>query len=197
MPALVPTDHSCTVTWLGRSTARDAPRVRAEAADHLVLDFAGVEGEAHAGLTRPSCSRVTQQHPRGTEIRNVRQLSIVSEEEMALIAAELDLERLDPLWLGATVVVEGIADFSHLPPSSRLQAASGLTLCIDMTNEPCNIVSVTIEEARPGHGKRFRAAAKGRRGVTAWVERPGRLDLGSELRLHVPRQRAWAPGGAA
>ena len=36
-------------------------------------------------------------------------------------------------------------------------------------------------------------AAKGLRGVTAWVERPGCLRIGDPLRLHVPDQRPWRP----
>jgi len=35
-------------------------------------------------------------------------------------------------------------------------------------------------------------AAKGRRGVTAWVEREGRLAVGDALRLHIPDQPAWS-----
>jgi hypothetical protein len=37
------------------------------------------------------------------------------------------------------------------------------------------------------------AAAKGRRGITAWVEREGEWRLGARIRLHVPAQRPWAP----
>lgn len=134
-------------------------------------------------------------HPRRTTIRNVRQLSIVSAEELALIAADLGLGALDPAWLGASVVVAGIPDFSHVPPSSRLQGPDGVTLVIDMENLPCVEPAKTIDRARPGHGKAFKAAAKDRRGVTAWVERAGTLRPGDSLRLFVPCQRAWAPGG--
>ena len=35
----------------------------------------GLVGEAHGGLTRPACTRVARQYPRGAEIRNVRQLT--------------------------------------------------------------------------------------------------------------------------
>lgn len=62
--------------------------------------FAGVEGEVHAGLKRPSCSRVTGQYPRGTEIRNVRQFSVLSAEELAMIARDMGLAQLDPSLLG-------------------------------------------------------------------------------------------------
>lgn len=199
MPALIPTDHHGTIVWLGR-VARPVERdlvIHGEAIEAMPLTFAGFEGEVHAGLTRPSCSRVMRQHPRGTVIRNTRQVSIVSAEELGAIAAALGLPALDPAWLGASVVLEGIPDLTHLPPSSRLQAEGGCTLVVDMENHPCQEPAVTIEHARPGHGRTFKTAARGRRGVTAWVEREGILRLGGRMRLHVPGQRAWAPAAAA
>ena len=161
--------------------------------EEIHASFAGLEGEAHGGLTRPSCSRVTSQHPRGTEISNVRQLAVLSQEELDAIAGELDLERLDPALTGASLVIEGIPDFTHVPPSSRLQAASGTTLVVDMENQPCQLPAREIEMHLPGHGRGFKAAAADRRGITAWVEREGMLRVGEEIRLHVPAQRAWAP----
>jgi len=191
MPALTPTSYTGTVTWLGRVPHRDTPEITTLALEDMPLTFAGLEGEVHAGLTRPSCSRVVSQYPRGTTIRNTRQISIVSAEEMAEIAAEIGLDCLDPAWLGASIVVSGLPDFSHLPPSSRLQSQDGVTLTIDMQNRPCQFPSKSIEKDKPGHGTRFKAAAKGKRGVTAWVEREGTLRLGDTLTLHVPDQRAW------
>lgn len=197
MPCLLPTDHYGTVTWMGRVLHRDGQPIAAEAIAEMPLTLAGFEGEFHAGLTRPSCSRVLGQYPRGTTIRNTRQLTLLSAEELATIAGRLGLETLDPAWLGASVVVEGIPDFSHLPPASRLQSDAGTTLTVDLMNGPCQFPAMTIEAARPGHGKGFKAAAEGHRGLTAWVEREGTLKLGDRLRLHVPEQRAWAPGAAA
>lgn len=190
MPALIPLGFTGRVTWLGRVSARAATLV-AEALEAVEISFAGVVGEAHAGLTRPSCSRVLAQHPRGTEIRNVRQFSILSAEELSEIAEAMGLARIDPAWLGASMVLEGLPDFSHLPPSSRLQGPDGVTLVVDMENRPCQLPAKVIEAAAPGHGARFRRAALGRRGVTAWVEREGRLQLGDRLRLHIPDQPVW------
>ena len=196
MPALNPTDFTATVTWLGRVADRD-DTLAATPLDEMALDFAGVAGEAHGGLTRPSCSRVVAQHPRGTEIRNARQLSILSAEDLAATAAEMGVDRLEPAWLGASLVIEGIPDFTHVPPSSRLQGPDGATLVIDMENRPCNLPARVIEQHLPGAGRAFKAAAKGRRGVTAWVERPGVLHPGGTLRLHIPDQPAWAHIDAA
>lgn len=197
MPALVPTDHHGTITWLGVMRVPVGPDLLIhgeEAPPEMPLTYAGFEGEVHAGVTRPSCSRVQALHPRWTEIRNTRQVSLVCADEAAAVAADLGLEAMDYRWLGASIVVRGIPDFTHVPPSSRLQGPDGCTLVVDMENHPCLQVSKTIETDRPGHGKPFKPTAMGRRGVTAWVEREGTLRLGDRLRLFVPRQRAWAPG---
>jgi hypothetical protein len=191
MPALIPTDHLAEVTWLGVTPDRAAALQSAPRAA-LELTFAGPKGEAHAGLTRASDSRVVAQYAKGTEIRNVRQVSILSREDLDAIAADMGLARLEPAWFGATMVVAGIPDFTLIPPASRLQdEVTGATLTVDMENLPCHLVSREIEAAHPGYGRAFKAAAAGRRGVTAWVEREGMIELGALLRLHVPAQPAW------
>lgn len=195
MPALKPTGLTATVTWLGIVTSEDRKALLAEPRDALDLTFAGVAGSMHAGATRPSCSRVTAQYKRGTEIRNERQLSLVSEEELAQIAAALGLDHVDPARLGATMVLRGLPDFSHLPPSSRLQAPSGATVTVDMQNRPCQFPARSIETVEPGKGKGFKRAAAGRRGVTASVAREGRVAVGDVLTLHIPDQRPWQPEG--
>ncbi|TRD22478.1 MOSC domain-containing protein [Palleronia caenipelagi] len=191
MPALMPTEHSGRIAWLGRVPHRDRLEIDGEPVGEMPLSFDGLEGEVHAGRTRPSCARVLAQHPRGTEIANTRQIAIVSVEELDTIARGLDVERLDPAWLGASIAIEGLPDFSYIPPSSRLQAPDGTTLVVDMQNEPCTLVAKTLVEQIGDAGKRFKSAAAGLRGVTAWVERPGTLRIGDPLRLHIPNQRAW------
>ena len=190
MPALKLTDFSCRITWLGRVADRDAA-LASTPVERLAARFDGPEGEFHGGLTRPSCSRVLHLHPRDTTIRNVRQFSILSAEDLAKIAERMEIDRLEPQWLGMTMLVEGLPDFTHLPPSSRLQGPDGVTLVIDMENRPCQLPARVIEDHLPGKGKAFKRAAEGLRGVTAWVEREGLLSLGDELRLAIPDQPVW------
>lgn len=192
MPALVPTDHFAEITWLGHMTDRKEPAIDGVQVDELSLSFDGLDGVPYAGRTRPSCSRVVSQHPKGTEIANVRQLSIVSAEELAEISKTMGLDALDPAWVGATLVLKGIPDFTHVPPSSRLQAENGATLVVDMENQPCHQPGLTIARHHGAAGKLYKSAAKDRRGVTAWVERPGVLKAGMKLRLHIPGQRRWS-----
>lgn len=180
--------------WLGHSVDR-ADGLQTTAAEALHLNFAGIVGGAYAGETRLSCSRVVAQYAKGTTIRNTRQLSIVSAEELQQIAAAMHIPQINPAWLGANMVVSGIGDFSHVPPSSRLQIPSGATLVVDMENRPCHLPIPAIEAAYPGMGARFRQAARGRRGITAWVEREGDIRMGDILRLHVPDQPVWRGTG--
>lgn len=190
MPALDATDFFGEIVWLGRVLDR-YETLLAQPVDALEMSFAGPAQEGHGGLTRPSCSRVVAQYPVGTEIRNTRQVTVLSEEELAEIARELGLSYLDPSLLGANVVIKGIPNFTLIPPSSRLQNASGTTLTVDMENRPCNLVTREIGIKHNGQGKAFRAAAEHRRGITAWVEREGGLSIGDRLRLHIPSQPRW------
>lgn len=190
MPALKPTDYFGEITWIGAVMDRDQS-LRSQSMSEAMLDWDGIAGEAHGGINRPSCSRVAALYTRGTDIRNTRQLTILSQEELARVAEKMGVDQFNPAWAGASLILKGIPDFTHLPPSSRLQAASGATLVIDMENRPCNLPVPVIEEDAPGKGRAFRTASNGHRGVTAWVERPGKITLGEPMRLFVPDQRAW------
>lgn len=190
MPALLATDFTAAITWLGLVPDR-ADSLRATPVDHVVAGFGGVAGDGHYGLTRPSCSRMSGQYPVGTVIRNTRQFSIVSAEEMDIAAKNMGVDVVDPGWIGASIVIRGIPDFSHVPPGSRLQFSSGATIVVNLENGPCHLPAKVIDADAPGKGGAFKAAAKGLRGVTGWVEREGDLRLGDALRLHVPSQKPW------
>ncbi|MEP2641962.1 MOSC domain-containing protein [Roseobacter sp.] len=191
MPALLPTPFTGTVTWLGRVTDSTAT-LRAETLTATQLAFGGIDGDCHGGLTRPACVRTKAQYPQGTEIRNVRQLSVLSAEDLDAIAADMGLDAIDPAWLGASMVIQGIPDFTHVPPSSRLQMPSGASITIDMENRPCVYPGREIEKDRAGFGPKFKPAAQDRRGVTAWVEREGPVAVGDTVTLHIPDQPIWA-----
>jgi MOSC domain-containing protein YiiM len=159
----------------------------------MELGFDGVAEARHAGENRASCVRVKNLYEIGTRIRNVRQLSILSREDLDAIETGIGVDNLDPGLLGASIILSGIPDFTHVPPSSRLQGPSGVTLTVDMENRPCVLPGREIEALHKGHGTAFKTAATNRRGVTAWVERPGPLSLGDRLALFIPDQRPWKP----
>ncbi|MHA1524283.1 MAG: MOSC domain-containing protein [Alphaproteobacteria bacterium] len=180
-------------TLIVRARERSLVSQRVQA---LTLGFDGIEGDSHAGLTRGSCGRVRRQYERGTQIRNTRQVSIICPGEMAQIAKKMGVGQLLPEWLGANLVIAGIPDLSHLPPSTRLIFSSGAALVVDVENGPCRYPGEVIEEHHPGHGNRFPKSALGLRGIVAWVERPGSIALNDTVDVHIPRTQVYEIGDA-
>ncbi len=161
------------------------------ARDSVDVSFSGFDGDSHTGLTRKSCVRVKRQYEVGTIIRNTRQVSIVSIEELQEIANAMGLASIEPEWLGANLCLSGIPDFTKIPPATRLLFSSGACLVIDVENEPCKYPAEIIEKHHPGAGKLFVKSAVGIRGVTAWVERQGKIGKGDGVEVHVPPVSAW------
>ncbi|WP_374291656.1 MOSC domain-containing protein [Paenirhodobacter enshiensis] len=188
MPALRSTFCQGEIIFLGVQPPGAAQSVPV---GRLVLGFDGAEGDTRSGRLRASDERVSDQHPLGTPIANTRQLVILSQEELAEIAFAMRIPGLQPEWLGASIVLRGLPDVTHLPPSARLQGPDGATLVIDMEDRATAEPAAAIEAAFPEAGARFRPAAHNRKGVTAWVERPGILEPGQMLTLHIPDQRPW------
>lgn len=159
-----------------------------EALEHVELTFGGIPGDTHYGLTRSACTRFPYLYAEGTEVRNTRQLTLVSSEELAEIAEAMQIERVLPGWLGANVEVSGIPGLTLLPPSSRLVFSSGATIVVDIENRPCAYPAQVIDGHFPGKGRRFIRAAMHRRGLTAWVEREGSISPGDGIEVFFPDQ---------
>ena len=158
----------------------------------LDLTFEGITGDHHTGATRKAGGREPW-YPRGTAIRNERQVSLVAADELSAIAREMGVDSVKPEWLGANLVISGIADFSMLPPRTLLFFDGGVTLKVDGQNAPCKIAGRAVAEGL-GHADRdetalaFVKAAKRLRGLVAWVEKPGRIEAGEALEARVPEQ---------
>ena len=158
--------------------------------DEVRVTFEGFVGDGHAGLTRPADSR-TPHYPRGTPIRNTRQVSIVSHDELAAIASAMDLLEVQAPWLGANLVLDGVPRLTRLPPSTRLYFPREVTLVVDGENLPCTGPGKVIQAQYPdreGLTNLFPEAAMHLRGLVAWVERPGVIREGDEVRVEIPAQ---------
>ncbi|MGH6908495.1 MAG: MOSC domain-containing protein, partial [Aestuariivirga sp.] len=139
-----------------------------------------------------SDSRMLKQYQRGTEVRNTRQLSILSVEELTDVASAMNIPAVKPEWVGANMVTSGIPDLSLLPPSSRLQFPSGATVVIDAENFPCRYPAEIIEKHHPEQTTGFVKAAMHKRGVVGWVEREGVVKGGDQIVIWIPQQRIYA-----
>ena len=71
-----------TGTTLTVLLCREADSILSTPISQVEATFEGLIGEKHSGFTRPADSR-TPYYTRGTPIRNTRQVSIISAEEMA------------------------------------------------------------------------------------------------------------------
>lgn len=148
----------------------------------------GLEGDRHAGFTRHADARVPQ-YPRGTEIHNSRQVSLVAAEELTRIAANMGVPAIEPEWIGANLVLRGVPDLSRLPPMTRIYFPELAAIALEGENHPCLFPGKAIQHAypeMPGLGKRFPKAALHLRGVVGWVERAGMIREGDTVRIAVP-----------
>ena len=161
--------------------------VESTSRDELILTYAGVVGDRHEGLTRFAGPREPW-YPRGTPMRNERQLSIVSVEELAEIAATLNLPCVDPSWIGANLCFSGIPQLTQLPPRTLLLFPSGATIRIDGDNAPCRKSGAALMrhiEGRPDLQFTFVKAARNKRGLVGWVEREGTIRAGDKVNVRT------------
>jgi hypothetical protein len=161
----------------------------------LPLTFEGVPGDRHGGHTRLSGGREPW-YPRGTEMVNERQISILSEEELALVARRMELEVLKPEWIGGNVVLEGLPSLSLIPPRTRLAFEGGAVIRVDGDNAPCRIAGRAIADHVPdreGLDLLFPEKARRLRGLVGFVEKPGVIRAGEAVTAFIPEQWIYDP----
>jgi len=164
--------------------------VISEARNEIEAVIEGLVGDRHFGITKPSGVR-ERIYRRGTTIRNNRQFSATSAEELGTIAKALGLEELRPEWLGANLSLQGLPDLTHLPPLSRLVFPSGAVLLVYGENLPCKLPGEVIQHLYPeipGLEPHFVKEAFGKRGVVGWIEVPGVIKLGDPVSVRLPKQ---------
>lgn len=158
--------------------------------DTLPLTFEGIPGDFHSGHTRRSGGREPW-YERGTEMRNERQLSMLSPEELRLIARRLDVPEIKAEWIGGNLLLDGITSFTMLPPRTLLFFEGGVTIKIDGDNGPCRLSGRSIQEQYEGRKDielNFPRQAQHLRGLVGWVEKPGEIHVGEAFEARLPPQ---------
>ena len=126
-------------------------------------------------------------------MRNERQLSIVAANELAIVAARMDIAEVRPEWIGANMVLGGVPNLSMLPSGTLLFFSGGATLKVDGQNVPCRIAGRSIADHarmadREAGALLFPKVARRLRGIVAWVEKPGRIAAGEKVSVRIPEQ---------
>jgi hypothetical protein len=161
-----------------------------DAVDALELTFEGVPGDRHAGFTRRSGGREPW-YPRGTEMCNERQISILSLEELSLVAGRMEIAEIKSEWIGGNIAVSGIPNLTQIPPRTRLVFEGGTVIRVDGDNPPCRFSGAAIAANYPdreGLDLLFPKAATRLRGLVGYVEIPGLIRQGETVTAHIPEQ---------
>ncbi len=180
--------------WVGEIIAvlRSETKGSLHSTAYETLEFAdgGVVGDKHFGFTMKSSVRELSQYPRGTVIRNNRQWSAVSEEELADIASKMGVSAIKPEWIGANLLIKGIPNLTKLPPLSMLtirpDSKDRVVLIVCGDNKPCKIAHQKIVEYlgfEPTVG--FVQAAFGQRGLVGWIEKAGNISVGDKAIVSI------------
>ncbi len=158
----------------------------------LRCDLEGIIADGHHGFTKKADVR-DKPIPKGKIIRNWRQWSAVSKEELAEIAEKLSITRVTPEQLFANICFSGIPDFTKLPRGSRIIFPSDLILSVEEDNEPCMTpareIAKTNSNFNPSH---FMRAAWGLRGLVGVVHYPGSMLQGDKVQVETAAPKTYS-----
>ena len=155
------------------------------AVDPLVLDWGGPVGDRHHGLTMRSDTRQSAHYPRGTEIRNHRQVSLVEATELAEVSASMGIGEIGPGLVADNIYLTGATGLTLLPRMTRLVFPSGAVIMLGGENHPCTISGALVGAVHGSTPHSFPKAAIHKRGVTGWVEHPGEVRPGDTVEIRL------------
>ena len=148
----------------------------------------GIIGDRHYGSTRSTGKRdIVKGFRVGTIIKNNRQCSILSLEELARIADNLGVPSVSGADLGANIVVEGIHNLTKMP--SRTVYCIGETLLSSAgENFPCRPggMALAARYGREELAAYFSKRAMGLRGQVGFFRLEGTITPGDEVRVVLP-----------
>jgi hypothetical protein len=174
---------------IGLYIANDPNSILSNSIQKIEVSLEGFSGDKHSGWTKPSDGR-TKFYPRGTTIRNSRQVSIVSEEELGEVARSIKVDGIKPEWLGANILIGGIPNLTGLKPNTRFFFSGGVVLLITSDNLPCSLMTEEIMKHHPNRPElknEIIPAAMTKRGLVAVVELPGFITRNEEVRVVIAR----------
>jgi hypothetical protein len=155
--------------------------------DAITFDWGGPIGDRHAGITARADSRLRYLYERGTEVRNHRQVSLVDEDEMRRVAANLGVPDIEPGLIGDNIYTAGLPNLTSTASMTRLVFEGGVVLVVNRENGPCTIAGAMVQKVHGSPPEAFPKAAIHLRGITAWVERIGVIRVGESIEVVVPR----------
>lgn len=189
------TIHTGTVTFLGisppakRSDGSDYLETRG--VDQLPCDLEGLVGDRHQGYVLSSGGRQKTVYARGTSIRNNRQWTAISGEELATIQHNLGLkETVEAAHIGFNAQIDGLGPITQLPALTHLVFSPHATFAPKRPEDvvwvvyaeilPCEIAGSALAHRfqDPKLASAFPKASLGLRGCTGYVDKGGLVEEG-------------------
>lgn len=165
----------------------DGATFRTREVQSLDFAFSGIPGDRHHGATRSS-GALEPWYPRGTEMKNERQVTILCPDELSGVASDLQIPELKTEWIGGNILMSGIPHLTMLPSRTILLFEGGVTIRVDGLNPPCRTAGRSIAgefEGRDDIEFGFPQFAKHRRGLLTWVEKEGRIEKGESVDVRI------------
>lgn len=132
---------------------------------------------------------------KGTESRNIRQWSAISQEELNEVAKGMGIPAIEHGLIGENLVISGIPDFTKLPVGTQFlfKSPSGeirsTVLYSVGANNPCVIAGEAIQKAHPDKenlASLFVKASYGKRGLVGFVLVGGIIKQGDKVYVFIP-----------
>lgn len=143
----------------------------------------GLEGDRHYGFVKPADARDVG-IKRGTPVRNWRQWSAVSVEELKVIAEKLSVSHVKPEWLMANICFSGMEELSKISGGAKILFPSGAILHVECENAPCigpgKQIQKHFQQLSPSQ---FPKLAAGLRGIVGVVYCAGVINVGDVATL--------------
>lgn len=170
--------------------------------EFIVFALDGIEEDNHRGFIKKADTRdkpIPKRDGQGerVEVRNWRQWSAVSREELACLARDLELPEIKEEWLGANFTISGIPRFSIIPRGSTIWFPEDTVLTVEEINRPCDGPAKVIAAQYPDQdlthlpGK-FINKGWSSRGLVGTVYRAGVARNGDEIKIEVYEPRFFS-----
>lgn len=160
--------------WLAGATDDDGGFSRTT----IQANLEGLDGDRHHGFIKPADARDVG-IKRGTPVRNWRQWSAVSVEELKVIAERLSIPQVEPQWLMANICFSGLRDLSKISVGAKIAFPSGAILHVEGENAPCTGPGKQIQKQfKQLSPSQFPKVAMGLRGIVGVVYCAGPISVG-------------------
>jgi len=154
-----------------------------EATDEISSTIEGIQGDRHFGYTRWSKSKECA-------VRNDRQWTALSVEEVDIIRQNMELRELAAETLGPNIVVQGIPEFSQLPRGTKLLFENGAIFVVEEFTDPCSRMGQHIADKYKIDANNqlikpnlFPKASNNERGLVGVIDRPGIIKPGDAVEV--------------